>query len=109
MEAPNTNQCYDIFTLDAKEDRLEFWTQYLCRAPAIEWPCPEVWPQGSEEVGVAKLHPTARRLLENDQRCAEPLSLRCYRGQSAPLPQHIRVPYEIEGQTGKLLPSRSEC
>ena len=66
-EAHNTNQCYDIFTLHAKEDSLRFWTQYLCRAPAIEWPCRTLRRQATEEATVDGLLVT--------QNLAEPVSV----------------------------------
>ena len=37
---------------NARRDYLEFWTQYLCRAPAIEWPWRALWHEGTEEATI---------------------------------------------------------
>ena len=54
-------------SLDTEEDRLEFWTQYLCRAPAIEWPWRALWHEGTEEATIDGLLVT--------QNLAEPVSV----------------------------------
>jgi len=63
------------------EDSLVFWIQYLCRAPAIEWPCRALWHQGTEEATINGLlvtrnlaSPVSATVFGNAGEIQEPLS-----------------------------------